>query len=193
MAIKPYPACHLTHAAMDGARSLLADGLTIEDITAVRAAVPETFVGIVLEPAERKRRPTTPYEAKFSLPFCVSRMLVDGRVDATSFSPDTLTDAPVLELMDRFSYEVVGTGNRGPFFTTLSVELRDGGVRSVDVPHPSGTPEAPLSPDRVVDKFCALAKRRLGAATEPIAEMILSLSDAETGAAISLVPALATA
>jgi 2-methylcitrate dehydratase PrpD len=188
MAIKPYPACHLTHAAMDGARSLLDDGLCSEEIVAVRAAVPEAAVGIVLEPAGRKRRPTTPYEAKFSLPFCVSRMLVDGRVDAASFSSDTLSDGPVLDLMDRFSYQVVATGGRGPFFTILSVELRDGGVWTVDVPHPSGASGAPLSRDRVVAKFCALAKPRLGVATAPIAEMILSFSDADTGAAISLIP-----
>jgi 2-methylcitrate dehydratase PrpD len=186
MAIKPYPACHLTHAAMDGARSMLVDGLPIKDIKAVRAAVPEAAVGIVLEPAERKRRPTTPYEAKFSLPFCVSRMLVDGCVDTTSFSADALADTSVLELMDRFSYEVVPAGDRGPFFTTLSVELRDGAVRSVDVPHPSGTPEAPLSPDRVLDKFRAQARPRLGAATELTAEMVLSLANATAGSGISL-------
>ena len=190
MAIKPYPACHWTHAAMDGARSLLAGGLVAEEITAVRAAVPEAAVGIVLEPVERKRRPATPYEAKFSMPFCVSRMLLDRRVDTTSFSRDALGDAPVLQLMDRFSYDVVPTGDRGPFFTKLSVEMRDGAVLSIDVPHPSGTPEAPLPAGGVVEKFRAQARPRLGVATEATADMVLSLASAPAGSTISLARAL---
>jgi 2-methylcitrate dehydratase PrpD len=187
IAIKPYPACHLTHAGMDAARRLRADGLPVDEVTEVRAAVPESAVGIVLEPAERKRRPTTPYEAKFSLPFCVGRMVVDGRVDATSFSAGTLDDARVLELADAFSYEVVPADGRGPFFTELTVQLRDGTTRTVDVPHPSGTPEAPLSRARVREKFTALAGRRLGSATEAAADAVLSLTQAPDGTPLSLV------
>lgn len=191
MAIKPYPACHLTHAAMDGARRLLADGLRIEDIATIRAQVPEAAVGIVLEPAERKRRPSTPYEAKFSLPFCVARMLVDGRIDRDSFSLRMPADASVRALMDRFSYEVVPAGPRGPFFTVLTVELTGGAVLTADVPHPSGTPEAPLEADAVAEKFRALARPTLGPATESAVRTILSLGDADDVISLAATPAAA--
>ncbi|QEC47383.1 MmgE/PrpD family protein [Baekduia soli] len=185
MAIKPYPACHLTHAAMDGAQQLHRRGLRAEDVASVQLRVPEAAVGIVLEPAARKARPDTPYEAKFSLPFSVAAMLVDGAVDLDSYGADRLGDERVLDLAGRVTYTVVPADGRGPFFTELTVQRADGATDTVDVPHPSGTPEAPLDTDAVVRKFTANAVGVLGDAATDVAEAILAIDDpARAGAGL---------
>jgi 2-methylcitrate dehydratase PrpD len=175
VAIKPYPACHMTHAAIDGARSLRERGLAAEDVAALHVQVPEAAVGLVLEPAARKAGPETPYEAKFSLPFSAGAMLVDGEVTLASYREDRLGDERILALARRCTYTVVAPDDRGPFFTILAATRGDGATVTVDVAHPSGTAEAPLGDDAVRIKFMANAQPLLGDRADDLADALLQV------------------
>jgi 2-methylcitrate dehydratase PrpD len=175
IAIKPYPACHMTHAAMDGALRLREGGLRAADVESVELEVPTAAVGLVLEPAERKERPQTAYEAKFSLPFSVGAMLVDGSVGPATYAGGRLRDPEILELARRVEYRVAPVDDRGPFFTLMRVTRTDGSTVEVDVAHPSGTPEAPLAPAAVMAKFVSNASERLGERVDKVAEAILEI------------------
>ena len=67
VAIKPYPACHWIHAAVDAAVEAAGD-LAPDAIRRIVVRIPEVGVPIVLEPLVSKRVPVTEYDAKFSLP-----------------------------------------------------------------------------------------------------------------------------
>ncbi len=93
--LKPYPACRLSHAAIDAALLLRPqldqpdwagrlDGIDIE----VHAdAYP--IVGT-------ERFPRTPYEAKFSVRWCVAAMLLDGELTVDAFDAPQRADIEAL-------------------------------------------------------------------------------------------------
>jgi 2-methylcitrate dehydratase PrpD len=193
MAIKLYPACHYTHAAMDGVRRLRERGIGAEDVVALQLDVPEGAVGLVLEPADRKRHPATAYEAKFSLPFSAAAMLCHGDVDLASYAQERLAEQRVLDLAARTEYTVVEPDGRGPFFTIVRARLADGATEVVDVPYPSGSPETPLSREQVADKFLANAEPWLGAGgARDAVEAILVLDEVEDLRALRFLSATTT-
>src|SRR5262249_59172018 len=99
-----------------------------EQVDEVECLVPAGEVPIVCEPAEAKRRPRTPYDAKFSLPFCVAAALSDARVGIGTFTEKSIRDPQLLALADRITFSV-DPASRYPeaFPGWVKVRLRDGG------------------------------------------------------------------
>ncbi len=151
IAFKAYPCCHLSHAVLDAVREsgLGPDG--VEEIVAEVAG--EVAIALVLEPADRKLRPATPYEAKFSLPYCIGALLVRGELGLDSFTEEAIADQRALELAARVSYEVVDFGAGGSDISG-GVRARAGGrdyeARAL---RPRGTPSNPMSAEEVRSKF----------------------------------------
>jgi 2-methylcitrate dehydratase PrpD len=163
IAFKAYPCCHLSHAVLDAVREsgLGPDG--VEEIVVEVAG--NVAIGLVLEPADRKPRPATPYEAKFSLPYCIGALLVRGELGLDAFTEEAIADERVLELAAQVSYEVVDFGAGGSDIS--------GGVRArsaereyqARVLRPRGTPSNPMSAEEVRAKFLRNAALAL-----PVAE-----------------------
>jgi 2-methylcitrate dehydratase PrpD len=191
IAFKAYPSCHLGHAVLDAVREsgLGPDG--IEEIVAEVAG--DVAIGLVLEPAERKLRPATPYEAKFSLPYCIGALLVRGELGLDSFTEEAIADQRVLELAAKVTYEVVAFGAGGGDISG-GVHARAGGREyAARVPRPRGTPTNPLDQGDVHAKFL---RNALLLMSEPEAERLLGLlaemeehSATELGAALGQPPA----
>ena len=57
------------------ARLKRTEGLRAEEIEEVECLVPAGEVPIVCEPESAKLRPRSPYDAKFSLAFCVAALM----------------------------------------------------------------------------------------------------------------------
>jgi hypothetical protein len=112
--VKPYPACHLFHAALDAAMEAVGKlagtgvgtGLDPARIESVTVDVAPDAVPIVSEPAATKMRPRTPYEEKFSLPWSVAAMLIDGSVTLATYDDPGLRPE-VAALAGRVRYRVV--------------------------------------------------------------------------------------
>jgi 2-methylcitrate dehydratase PrpD len=106
--VKPYPACHLFHAALDAAMEAAAKlgGVRPTRIESVTVEVAPDAVPIVCEPAAAKVRPRSPYEAKFSLAWSVAAMLIDGSVTLDTYGDPALRPE-VAALAERVSYRVV--------------------------------------------------------------------------------------
>jgi 2-methylcitrate dehydratase PrpD len=190
IAFKAYPSCHLAHAVLDAVRDsgLGPDG--VEEIVAEVAG--EVAIGLVLEPAERKLRPATPYEAKFSLPYCIGALLVRGELGLDSFTAEAIADERALGLAAKVSYEVVDFGPGGGDLSG-GVRARAGGRDyAARVLRPRGTPANPLSAEDVHAKFLRNARLTL---PEAEAQHLLGVlaeleehSAAEIGAALSVGP-----
>jgi 2-methylcitrate dehydratase PrpD len=189
IAFKAYPSCHLSHAVLD---AVGASGIEAEGVEEIVALVPgEIAVGLVLEPAERKLRPATPYEAKFSLPYCIGALLAHGELGLDAFTAEAIADQRALEIAAKVSYEVVDFGNGGSELSG-GIRARAGGRQLEErVLRPRGGPSNPLGDDEVREKFLRNAHLALSAAE---AERLLSvLITLEARSAADISPGLAAA
>nr|WP_272918119.1 hypothetical protein [Actinomadura rayongensis] len=134
--LKPYPTNGFTHPAIDLAVRLRRAGLRASDIATVVVGVPTPTLRTIAEPLAAKRRPATPYEARFSGPFTVAVALRGGGglgVGLGDLTPDALTDPGLLSLVDRIEF----TGDPeadaafpGAQLCRVTVTLHDGTVRT---------------------------------------------------------------
>ena len=145
--LKPYACARWLHPALD---ALAGTHVAADDVVAVEVA---TFAfAASLADAEVR----SDLHARFSLPWCVATLLVDGALDAASFLPAGLARPEVAELARRVSvteepaYSAALPGERP---TRVTVRLRDGSARTAEVRHARGNPEDPLPGAQVEEKF----------------------------------------
>ena len=163
IALKPYPACHMTHAFIDCAADLRTrPGCSPAAIAAAECFIHPREMPIVCEPRAAKLVPQTDYDAKFSLPYTVACMLVRGHVDLDDFTPEAIRDPAVLDLAQRVECLPDPRADYPRTFPgRLRVTLRDGRVLEHDEPVNRGSNERPLSDDEVRVKFRRNAARAL--------------------------------
>ncbi|MFI6321992.1 MmgE/PrpD family protein [Nonomuraea sp. NPDC050556] len=134
--IKPYPACQLLHAALDAAAQVVPAGIVTEVVVEVHADAAAIVCG------EGKDRPRTPYDAKFSLPWSVAAMLVDGEVTVGTYADMGRED--LAELAGKVRHEVVdlpGVAADQP--GVVRVRFADGSEVVGRVGRSSGGPDDP--------------------------------------------------
>jgi 2-methylcitrate dehydratase PrpD len=96
---KVYPCCGLIHSGLDAVLALRAEhGLTARDIESVQVLVHEYVPGVM-----DVRIPSTGYEAKFSIPYCIAAGIKDGQVGLGAF---TSVDPTTVALSERVTYGV---------------------------------------------------------------------------------------
>lgn len=192
VAVKPLPACHLTHAAADAAMILSrTHELAPERIARIEAIVPREIVPVVCEPAQQKKRPTSPYEAQFSLPYIVAAALIRRRFTLADIEPAALNDPAVQSLAERVSYSIDPNSPYPKYFSgEVVVTLKDGRTLRHREHMNRGCAERPLSATDVEEKFRANALRAIAPArAERIRSLVLGLdsltSARELSAALS--------
>lgn len=94
--LKPYPACQLMHAALDAALRAAPAPLDPARVATVTVEVHPDSAAIVCEPD--KVTPRTAYDAKFSLPWSLAALLVDGGVGVDTYAPASLARPEVAAL-----------------------------------------------------------------------------------------------
>jgi 2-methylcitrate dehydratase PrpD len=125
----------------------------------------------------KQSEPRTPYQAKFSMAYCVAAGLLEGRVGLDQFSADRLGPAGVREgdlaaLLQRTRVTVADDlTNRYPasWPARLTLTLTDGSVVRSSSDYPKGNPENPVSTDHLEEKFTALVGSRVGVETAEVA------------------------
>lgn len=152
--IKPYPACQLSHASLDALRPLGA--VDVAAIDSITFELPPESIPIVCEPVASKQQPRTPYEGKFSLPYCAASLLIDGELGVESFAGTKLQRPNVLALAARVRHVArVFEGAPADAPGIVEVRLHDGRALSGEVKRSRGTPEEPLSDAELVFKLSA--------------------------------------
>jgi len=154
VAIKPFPMCHFVHASADAAIALRRQGIDTAAIRSVEVAVPAGVVQAVCEPQDAKRRPTSDYEAKFSLPYAVASGLLRGRLGLKELEPTAFSDEGVRDLMARVSYVEDPSSTFPRHYTgEVRVTFEDGSTRVHRESINRGHAERPLANDEVREKF----------------------------------------
>lgn len=165
ISFKPYPTGHVSHAFIDAALKLRADGLRPEQIKRVVCPIAAFMVQLMCEPVAEKLRPATTWHARVSLPFTLAEAFLYGKVDADSFSAERLADPRLLAFAERVEYRVDETApGRDQWRGWVIAELHDGSRREHVQPYNWGSPQNPMTQDQVEAKFRANAVPKIGAA-----------------------------
>ena len=92
---KPWPSCGASHGFIHATLELMKENnLKAGDIKEFRVHVGD-FQKQLCEPIESRRRPATPADAKFSIPYCIAVAATKGAVKLTDFFGDSLKDPSV--------------------------------------------------------------------------------------------------
>ncbi len=160
---KAYPCGSINQPYMDCAERIRTKASF--DPAAIREVVCRTAEGPVhrlWEPLADKRRPATAYGAKFSLPYCIALVLVEGEARVEGFSEAKTRDPRILAVAEKVRYVVDSTLPYPRRFTGhVRVVLADGRVLEETQEAPRGGPERPLAPEELLAKFRANAARAL--------------------------------
>ena len=154
---KLHSCCGHTHTAIDCALELAPRATDIESIHI------ETYgpgYAIVNNSA-----PRTPYQAKFSIAYCVAAAVLDGRVNLEQFANGRIADPTIANLLARIHVTVADDLTaRYPaaWPARLTIVMRDGSTLHAAADYPRGNPENPVSTAALEEKFRALVEPRLG-------------------------------
>ncbi len=150
--IKLFPACHQLHAFMNAAIKLAHEQtFSADNVESVRTLICDAAVPLVCEPLQSKLKPASSYSAQFSLPYTVACALVRGKFGLNEIEAPSYTDAELLKLAHKVSYEI----DPNPGFPKsrsgeVIVKMKDGReLRCRD----NILPDEPASADAIVEKF----------------------------------------
>lgn len=156
VAIKPYAACHFTHACIDIAIELVTENnLQASDIESVLTIIPGQVVPVVCEPAQSKLTPRSDYDAKFSLPFIVATAIAKRRFTLADLEDECLVDPELLALAAKVSYQEDPNATFPKYFHgEVVIKTKDGRTFTKREDVNRGADVRPLSGAEVETKFC---------------------------------------
>lgn len=166
---KAYPCGGLTHSAVDAALALRSEhGVAAEAIDRIDVQVTADVARRIIF-----RIPATELQGKFSMPYIIARVIVDGRLTPDTFSDEAIRDPAVIALAERVQMEADPELERHPPGSRPSVVLillKDGRSVSRRVDYPKGSSGAPFTAAELEEKFLSCARRALTAeaATEAL-------------------------
>ena len=157
---KVWPACGYTRTTNASTLHLREKhGLRPEDIESITIVGGTGGTQQLCEPLERKRRPQTSIDGKFSIPFTTAVMMAKGNVTLRDYTPAGLADPAVLSMADRVRYRPdtelpIGKGGSSDVSrTAVEIVTKDGRHfehRSTGVP---GDPKHPVGWEALEAKF----------------------------------------
>jgi 2-methylcitrate dehydratase PrpD len=161
---KPWPNGVWNHASMDGAAAIVRrEGLAVTDIERIDCYVPPICIPIVCEPRLAKLNLNSPYHAKFSLPYSVAMLLINGHVAVDDYTDEVLVNPAYADLAGRVFCHADETMEPDFFPARVELTTRDGHRYVEDVPAQRGTSRNPMTPADHRAKFMANATPQLGA------------------------------
>ncbi len=160
VSIKPYPSGVLSHPSMNAMLDLVREhNLKPEDVAEIYL-----YAGSNILNPLRYALPQTGLEGKFSLPFCLTSILIRHRAGIKEFSNEFVRSPEVQEMMKRVKTiqdpEIEAKGF-AKILSRLEVKLKDGRILKKDSAPYKGGPENPLSQAELDEKFSTCAELAL--------------------------------
>jgi len=165
--LKKYPSCYHTHRALDGVFQLLGEHrLNDKDIAEVDVGTSERAMRVLAF-----TEPATPYQAKFSMPYCIAAAVVDHHVTLETFTPHKFEDRHIVEARKKVHLSFPdapiwpGLADVGPdtefVGNPVTIRTTDGRSYSARVDIPRGDPALPLTDDELLNKYRDCARAQL--------------------------------
>jgi 2-methylcitrate dehydratase PrpD len=167
--LKKYPSCYHTHRALDGVLQLLGEHrLSDKDIVEVDVGTSERAMRVLAF-----SEPATPYQAKYSMPYCIAAAVVDHQVTLETFTDHKFEDRNILETRKKvhLSFPDVpiwpGLADVGPdtefVGNPVTIRTTDGRSYNARVDIPRGDPALPLTDDELLAKYRDCGRSQLRA------------------------------
>jgi 2-methylcitrate dehydratase PrpD len=154
--LKPYSCGVVSHPAIDAAIALhWQPNFTPDAVVAIEADVHPLVPELM-----GRMEPDVGLAGKFSCAHCISVGLVDGSAYPAQFTDAKVADPVLTDLRRKVKFNVVE--GMGEDQVELRLTMKDGSVLSERIEHATGSPENPLSDERLEDKFMTLAGETLG-------------------------------
>jgi 2-methylcitrate dehydratase PrpD len=113
----------------------------------------------------KEMRPLTPYQAKFSIAYCVAVALLDGRAGLDQFTTERISDPAIAAMLERTRVTVgedLTAKYPAAWPARLTITLANGDILHGSADFPRGNPENPITKRELEDKFRALVAPRFG-------------------------------
>ncbi len=187
IAVKPYPSCRYTHAAIDGILALARDNrIQAEEVEAVMVGLPEPGWKITGDPEPAKQSPASVVDGQFSMAFCAAVALRSGGFVWDDYARH-LRDPDTLVLCKRV-WTRIDPKAQADFPAEMSASVRiktRRGEFDTYVRVPKGEPANFLSAAELRAKFDGLAGPYLSAQRRnELAHALLALDQAQDIGAI---------
>ena len=178
IAVKPYSAMGLLHAAIDAALELRSkDKVSADQIQHIEIDMPEAGDQ---HGGWKAVRPLEPIGAQMSVAYTVAVAILDGAVLIDQFSEKRINADDVWNLIDRTdvhheaSYDKLPVEDR--LTTRVRLTLKDGSTVEKVIAHPRGTGDRQLSDADIVNKYRSLTRAVISPARQTaIADTVLNL------------------
>jgi 2-methylcitrate dehydratase PrpD len=165
--LKKYPSCYHTHRALDGVFQLLGEHrLSDKDIAEVEVGTSERAMRVLAF-----SEPASPYQAKYSMPYCIAAAVVDREVTLETFTDHKMEDRGIVEARKKvqLSFPDVpiwpGLADVGPdtefVGNPVTIRMTDGRSYSARVDIPRGDPALPLTDKELLSKYRDCGRRQL--------------------------------
>ena len=148
---KPYAACHLTHPAIDAARSLRLPRESLAGVEGIDARVGALAHQIT---GGKSGAPETSLEGKFDLKYCVALALAGRTLSASDFSEPFKPEPEILSLSRKV--DAVSSSSHGYSSAAIIVRFSNGEERQAEIAIAKGHPGNPMTWADMRDKFRGL-------------------------------------
>ena len=154
LAIKPFACGTMTQPFIDCAIKAREKINDLNEIKSIICKVGEGTVHRLWEPLSEKRNPTTPYSAKFSVPFCIAVGLYFGKAGLLEFTEEQIKNRKILNLCSKISYQI-DPKNEYPknYSGEINIILNNSQVIQETQPGLRGGKLFPLDEKEVEEKF----------------------------------------
>jgi len=155
-------ACHITaHTPVESTLALKAEHkFSGEEVAFIEIQGTERAVKV-----NNIAQPKDILLAQYSIPFCVSLALFRNPVDPRSFEESALKDERIMSLAKTVKMSPLPPpDNRSDMTSLVTITLKDGRSFSKRTSYFTGTPESPMHPAELREKFTMLTQRYNGKA-----------------------------
>ena len=154
LAFKPYACGTMAQPFVDCAMQLRDKVNDLSKIKSIKAKVGEGTVHRLWEPRKEKNKPSTPYSAKFSVPYCVAVTLSKGGAGLEEFNETNIADESILKIANLIEYEIDPNDEYPKNYTgRLTLETVDGQIIEANQPCFRGGKKQPLTKKDFDTKF----------------------------------------
>ncbi len=178
ISIKPHPSGSLSHPGMTEMLRLIREhGIGARDVRRVRVGTNSNMPNALIH-----HRPRNELQAKFSMEFCMSILLIEGRAGLAEFTDETVLRPDVREMIEKIDFVVDDEAEAAGYHkmtTIIDIDLADGRRISGRADFGKGSPADPMSYEEVAGKFreCADFARWPKARSQDIVAMVRDLDN----------------
>ena len=178
VSIKPHPSGSLTHPGMTEMLRLIHDNdIRPDQVKRVRVGTNSNMPNALIH-----HRPQNELQAKFSMEFCMSILLLERRAGLNEFVDDVVLRPDVQAMIEKVDFVVDERAEAAGYHkmtTYIDLELTDGRTISGMADFGKGSPAIPMSYEEVADKYreCARYARWNKRRAENVVGMVRDLED----------------